>query len=143
MRRWYPVRSSPAQIRLWGRDRDQWNYFTVVIAFTLAFSFRPALAAPYNWQCTFPGGENVGFVAELGSGRGKSITNIATADVLVHAGPGAVSFFEPLPTGAGILTTIVLKSGEASRSRNTVTSLESGAFLAVQVMGKCQVVPGL
>ena len=141
MRQWSIARSSPARISRWSRDDERWNRLALVIAFTLALPFRPASATPYNWQCTFPGGEKVGFVAELGSGHGKTISDIVTADVLVHEGPGAISFFEPLPTGAGILTTIVLKSGEASRSSNTVTSLETGAFLAVQIMGKCRLVP--
>ena len=106
----------------------------------LAALCSPASSSTLGWKCRFAGGENVEFVAELGAREGKSITDRATTDTLVHDGPGAVSFFEPLPTGAGTLTTIVLSTGEASRSRNTVTSLESGAFLAIQTMGKCEVV---
>jgi hypothetical protein len=106
----------------------------------LATLCSPASSNALGWKCRFAGGENVEFAAEPGSREGKSITERATTDILVHDGPGAVSYFEPLPTGAGTLTTIVLKTGEASRSRNTVTSLETGAFLAIQTMGTCELV---
>jgi hypothetical protein len=105
---------------------------------TVAILCSPASASTRAWKCKFAG-ENVEFVAEPGATEGKAITDRATYDTVVHDGPGAISFFEPLPTGAGTLTTIVLKTGEASRSRNTVTSLETGAFLAIQTIGKCEV----
>jgi hypothetical protein len=106
------------------------------IGIALAFLLAPAVAWSAAWHCTFTGGEDVTFAADRN--RGVVTTNISTTEAVVHEGAGAISFFEPLPTGAANLTTIVVGTGEASRSLNTLTSLEKGSFLAIQVMGKCQ-----
>ena len=94
-------------------------------------------AASSTWRCEFPKfDEPLTFTTELGTGRGKIIGNAGTADIWVVEGALAVSFIEPLGSGAVQVTTIVLKSGEAAHSRNTVMSID-GTFMPSQVLGSC------
>jgi hypothetical protein len=79
-----------------------------------------ALAGASSWRCGFQEfGEPLTFI-DLGNGRGKVVGNIGTSDVWVVTGSHAVSFLEPLPSGTVQVTTIVLGTGEAAHSRNTL-----------------------
>lgn len=97
-----------------------------------------ALSASASWRCDFPSfAEPLTFVTEAGSGKGKIIGNAGTADVLVVEGTGAISFIEILGSGAVQLTTIVIKTGEAAHSRNSLLFGEDG-FMPSQTIGKCK-----
>ena len=95
-------------------------------------------AASASWRCEFPGyGEPITYIAELGSGKGKAVGNIGVSEVLVVEGTGAISFLEILTSGAVQVTTIVLKTGEAAHSRNTlITGVDE--FIPSQVVGQCK-----
>lgn len=95
-------------------------------------------AASVIWRCEFPDfSEPVTFIAEVSTGKGKFIANSGTAEVFVHEGTTAISFVEFLVTGAVQVTTIVLRTGEAAHSQNTVMSSD-GIFTPSQVSGKCK-----
>ena len=95
-------------------------------------------AASASWRCEFPGlGEPTTYIAELGTGKGKIVGNIGVSEVLVVEGPVAISFIEPLRTGAVQLTTIILKTGEAAHSRNSVMS-GVDKFMPSQAVGQCK-----
>jgi hypothetical protein len=97
-----------------------------------------ALGASASWQCEFPSfKEPMTFVTELGSRKGKLVGNVGTSDVWVVEGTGAISFLEPLLTGVVQVTTIILKTGEAAHSRNTLLSLTDD-FMPSQTIGKCK-----
>lgn len=97
-----------------------------------------AVGASVSWRCEFPSfNEPMTFVAELGSGKGKVVGNGGTDDVWVVEGTGAISFLEPLLTGVVQVTTIVLKTGAAAHSRNTLLSLTDD-FVPSQTIGKCK-----
>ena len=110
-----------------------------VIAFITASLFSStAFSMSANWQCDFPGEGPITYIADLSTGEGKATGALGSTTVSVYQGLAAISFIEPTPTGTVNLTTIVLKTGEASRSRNTVSSLMNGTFLATQVIGMCR-----
>ncbi|MEQ1837881.1 MAG: hypothetical protein ABL858_06055, partial [Candidatus Nitrotoga sp.] len=77
------------------------------------------------------------YIAELGTGKGKVVGNLGTADVFFTKGSSAISFMEILASGAVQVTTIVLKTGKAAHSRNTVIS-ELDEFLPSQAVGQCK-----
>jgi hypothetical protein len=114
---------------------------TMIASFTPLLPCPAAYATPETWQCEFPGEGPITYVGDVATGKGKANGTMGTVAVSVHQGPAAISFIEPTPTGTVHLTTIVLRTGEASRSRNTVTSLMDGTFLASQVIGKCRPIP--
>lgn len=95
-------------------------------------------AASASWRCEIPDFEEpFTYIAELGTGKGKVVGNAGTAELWVHEGAFAISFMEPLFSGAVQVTTIVLKTGEAAHSRNTVMSSD-GTFMPSQRTGKCK-----
>ena len=97
-----------------------------------------ANAASASWRCEFTGfTEPVTLIAELGTGKGKFVGNQGTAEVYVIEGMSAISFLEILTSGAVQVTTIVLKTGEAAHSRNTVMS-GVDEFMPSQVVGQCK-----
>lgn len=103
------------------------------------------IAASASWRCQFGRwNEPVILIAELGTGKGKFVGNQGTSDVWITEGPAAISFLEPLYSGAVQVTTIVLRTGEAAHSRNTILSPDGlpvagkSTFLPTQVRGTCQ-----
>jgi hypothetical protein len=110
------------------------SVFTAVLAFLgLSNSLHAASA---SWRCEFPVyGEPITYIVELGTGKGKVVGNIGVSDVWVVEGTVAISFVEPLQSGAVQLTTIVRKTGEAAHSRNTVIS-GVDKFIPTQAAGQ-------
>ena len=109
---------------------------TVAVALFASSNF--ANAAYASWRCEFAGWtEPVTLIAELGIGKGKFIGNQGTADVFFIEGTNAISFLEILASGAVQVTTIVLKTGEAAHSRNTVIS-GVDKFIPSQTVGQCK-----
>jgi hypothetical protein len=51
---------------------------------------------------------------------------VGSADLWVHEGTVAISFMEPLFTGAVQVTTILLRTGEAAHSRNSIFTTAEG-----------------
>jgi hypothetical protein len=108
------------------------------LAVALFASSNSANAASASWRCEFTGfTEPVTLIAELGTGKGKFVGNQGTADVFVIEGTSAISFLEVLASGAVQVTTIVLKTGEAAHSRNTVIS-GFDEFMPSQAAGQCK-----
>jgi hypothetical protein len=99
-----------------------------------------SVADSSSWRCDFPGyNEPITYIADLGTGKGKAVGNVGTSDVWVLEGTAAISFIEPLFTGAVQVTTIVLKTGEAAHSRNSVFVLGNQLdFMPSQVRGRCR-----
>ncbi len=112
--------------------------FPVLLIAVVMFSSNGS-AANLSWRCNFPGFEEAfTFVYERDSQNGVMIGNSGTATVWVLQGSDAVSFIEPLLTGAAQLTTIMLPSGSAVHSRHTLTPFDGGKFLQSQVQGMCK-----
>ena len=66
------------------------------------------------------------------------IGNNGVADVTVYRGSFAITFMEPLITGAVQTTTVILKSGASVHSRHTIMSLD-GAPVPSQYLGTCTI----
>ena len=114
------------------------RFILAALAVILHASSSSAKAASASWRCEFTGfTEPVTLIAELGTGKGKFVGNQGTADVFVIEGTSAISFLEILVSGAVQVTTIVLKTGEAAHSRNTVIS-GVDEFIPSQAAGKCK-----
>jgi hypothetical protein len=116
----------------------QFKLFSAFVVAVLMWSSN-VTAANLSWRCTFPGfKETITFVYERGSQNGVMIGNNGTATVWVLQGRDAVSFIEPLLTGAAQLTTIMFPGGAAVHSRHTLTPFDGGKFLQSQVQGVCK-----
>ena len=114
------------------------RFILATLAFALFATSNSASAASASWRCEFTGfTEPVTFIAELGTGKGKFVGNQGTAEVFVIEGTSAISFLEILASGAVQVTTIVLKTGEAAHSRNTVMS-GVDKFIPSQAVGQCK-----
>jgi hypothetical protein len=115
----------------------------IIVATALLELSNTADAASSSWRCEFPGyKEPSTYIAELGTGKGIAVGNLGVSDVRVVEGTVAISFLEPLFTGAVQVTTIVLKTGEAALSHNTVYVLgDHEDFQPSQVRGKCRPLP--
>jgi hypothetical protein len=99
-----------------------------------------SLAKPVSFVCHFSGvREPITYIVDsltLDKGGNRTATmvgNNGTASVFTMAGTDAVSFIEPVQSGAAHMTTIA-KSGTAIYSRHT---LIAGQFVHSQNIGKC------
>ena len=89
-----------------------------------------------SWKCTFPGyTEPSHYVYMVETGKGFATGNLGTSPEFVHVGTDAISFVEPIQTGAVQTLTSLLKTGEAVLSHHTIYD---GVFSQSQVMGSCE-----
>lgn len=114
--------------------------WTLVLC-TFGFGGSDAQSARVSWRCEFVPSfkEPFTFIYESGTAKGVIVGNIGTAEVWVHEGLEAVSFLEPIATGAVQSTTIIVATGEAVHSRNTIELSDKATFFPSQVLGNCKI----
>ena len=126
---WQPVASRMVRLTV----------LLAMVVLVIDVQINRAQATSTSWRCEFSNlTEPMVYIAELGSGKGKIVGSQGTGDVWVIEGSAAITFLEPLLTGAVQVTTIVLKTGEAAHSRNTVLSLNGDSFMPSQARGTCK-----
>ena len=118
-----------------GRQGSCNMLFKIAVFFVVlwAMPLTAALSKTYSFKCKFPSYETT-FAGEAGSGKATVVGNLGTAIVMVHIGPNAIRFMEPVTSGVVQTTTIKLNDMGAVESRNSILF---GQFVQSQVVGKC------
>ena len=112
---------------------------TVCLALLASGAFgQPLFAASLSWRCEFPGFKEPITFLDLGKGLGKVVRSADTSDVWVVTGEKAISFVEPVVSGEVMSATIVVTTGEAIYSRNTITTVTGSPLMPSQVIGMCK-----
>ena len=120
---------------------------------TLAFGAlltATATAKPLSYKCSFPSQKlELTFVFEasdlqkpadraFGLGTAVLVGSVGTSELLAIRGDNAISFIEPLATGAAQSTTISLSSGEAVHSRHSLLTVgDLQRYVQSQAKGNC------
>ena len=79
---------------------------------------------------------NFKFIVDTVTGKAVLVGNNGVADVTQFTGPAAVTFVEPLPTGA-VQTTTVASDGTSVHSRHTLDPFGGVEFMPTQYYGTC------
>lgn len=109
-----------------------------------------AAAKPLSYKCTFPTQKlELTFVFKASDfqkpaegayafGTAVLVGSVGTSELLAIRGENALSFIEPLATGAAQSTTISLSSGEAVHSRHSLLTVGAvQRFVQSQSKGRC------
>ncbi len=107
-------------------------------------------AKPLSFKCSFPSLKlEMTFVLESSKlpkpengsfalGSAVLVGNAGTSELITVRGDNAISFIEPLATGATQSTTIDLQTGEAVHSRHSLLSWgDARKFVNSQAKGNC------
>lgn len=118
--------------------------FVPIVCSLQALSASAAVAKPVSFVCNFPKLQmSLTFVvSDPKDGKLTAATivgNKGTDTVMALFGAAAVSFIEPLPTGAVQTTTVQLSTLEAIHSRHTLMGFDENAeFVPSQSKGTCE-----